>query len=78
MNLVIWDIALSAAFGFVGWFVHIMWNELQRILILLSRTREETAKEYVTKQEFYDNNDRIVARLETLNAKLDRIIENRK
>jgi hypothetical protein len=77
MELMVWNGILSVALGLVGWFARTTWNELQRISILLNRTREEVAKEYVTKQEVHNDINRIVDRLEALDAKLDRIIESR-
>jgi hypothetical protein len=78
MDMMVWNIVLSVALGLVSWFARTTWTELQRISILLNRTREEVAKEYVTKQEVHNDINRIVDRLESLDAKLDRIIENRK
>ena len=42
---------------------------------MLNRTREEIAKEYVTKEEVHADINRVMNRLEVLDAKLDRIIE---
>jgi hypothetical protein len=78
MDMMVWNIVLSVALGLVSWFARTTWTELQRISILLNRTREEVAKEYVTKQEVHNDINRIVDRLESLDAKLDRIIESRK
>ena len=50
-------------------------DETDRLQILLNRTREEMAKEYVTKQEVHADINRIMNRLEVLDAKLDRLME---
>jgi len=50
--------------------------ELQRITILLNRTREEMAKEYVTKAEVHADINRVLDRLDRLEAKIDRLVEN--
>ena len=50
-------------------------EELQRIQILLNRTREEVAKEYVTKVEVHADINRVLDRLDRLDAKLDRLVE---
>jgi predicted DNA-binding protein YlxM (UPF0122 family) len=52
-------------------------SELQRVTILLNRTREEIAKEYVTKGEVHADINRVMNRLEALDAKLDRLLEAR-
>jgi predicted DNA-binding protein YlxM (UPF0122 family) len=46
-------------------------EEVQRIQILLNRTREEIAKEYVTKSDVHDDMNRVIARLDRLEGKLD-------
>jgi hypothetical protein len=51
--------------------------ELQRIQILLNRTREEIAKEYVTKAEVHADINRVLDRLDRLDAKIDRLMEQR-
>tara|TARA_R100000234_G_scaffold71929_1_gene44299 strand:+ start:404 stop:646 length:243 start_codon:yes stop_codon:yes gene_type:complete len=52
-------------------------QENKRIDILLNKTREEIAREYVTKAELKDDMDNLMDRLEKLDEKLDRLIENR-
>jgi hypothetical protein len=50
-------------------------EEQQRIQILLNRTREEVAKEYVTKVEVHSDINRVLDRLDRLEGKIDRIME---
>ena len=52
-------------------------NELSRLQILLNRTREEVAKEYVTKVEVHADINRVLDRLDRLDAKIDRLVEVR-
>lgn len=52
-------------------------EELSRITILLNRTREEVAKEYVTKVEVHADINRVLDRLDRLDEKLDRLMENK-
>jgi hypothetical protein len=77
MDLMLWNVALTGALGLVSWFARTMWAEQQRLSILLNRTREEVAKEYVTKAEVHADINRVINRLEALDAKLDRLLENR-
>lgn len=77
MEMMLWNIVLTGALALVSWFARTMWGEVQRLSILLNRTREEIAKEYVTKQEVHNDINRIVDRLEALDAKLDRLMEQR-
>lgn len=77
MEMMVWNIVLTAALGLVTWFAKTMWAEQQRLSILLNRTREEVAKEYVTKSEVHTDINRVLDRLEALDTKLDRFLENR-
>lgn len=78
MDMMLWNIILTGALGLVGWFAKTMWQEQQRLQVLVNRTREEIAKEYVTKAEVHADINRILDRIEGLDAKLDRLIEGRK
>jgi hypothetical protein len=77
MDLMLWNIILSALIAGITWFAKSIWDELQRQNILLNRTREEVAKEYVTKAEVHADINRVMDRLDALDAKIDRLIENR-
>ena len=74
----VWSGLLTMGFGVLGWIIKGYIDEVKRITILLNRTREEMAKEYVTKAEVHADINRVISRLEALDAKLDRIIENYK
>lgn len=71
----LWNAVLTAALGLVGWVLKHYVDEQQRLQILLNRTREEMAKEYVTKAEVHADINRVILRLEALDAKIDRLIE---
>lgn len=71
----IWSSVLTAAIGLLAWTFKSKSEELTRINILLNKTREEMAKEYVTKFESTADMNRIIDRLEALDAKLDRLME---
>ena len=76
MELMLWNTVLSLALGVIGWVIRDKNAELNRVTILLNRTREEIAKEYVTKIEVHADINRVMNRLEVLDAKLDRLIES--
>ena len=73
--MVFWNAVLTAAFAMAGFVIKRHADEVDRLQILLNRTREEMAKEYVTKQEVHADINRIMNRLEVLDAKLDRLME---
>jgi hypothetical protein len=77
MDMTIWNLALTCLVGVLGWVLKDKSDELGRITILLNRTREEMAKEYVTKPEVHADINRVLDRLERLDEKLDRLMESR-
>lgn len=76
MELMLWNTVLSLIIGIVSWVLKEKSAELTRVTILLNKTREEIAKEYVTKAEVHADINRVMNRLEVLDAKLDRLIES--
>ena len=76
MELMLWNTVLSLVIGIVSWVLKEKSAELTRVTILLNKTREEIAKEYVTKAEVHADINRVMNRLEVLDAKLDRLIES--
>lgn len=77
MDNMIWNIILSAGLGLISWVLKDKSDELQRVTILLNRTREEIAKEYVTKGEVHADIARVLDRLDRLDEKLDRLMESK-
>ena len=75
MDMMFWNIILSLLIGVVGWVLHEKAGELKRVTILLNRTREEMAKEYVTKVEVHADINRVLDRLDRLDEKLDRLMQ---
>ncbi len=73
MEMMLWNTVLSLFTGLLIWLAKTIWDETQRIQILLNRTREEIARDNVTQAEI----DKIVAhidqRFDKLNDKLDAI-----
>ena len=78
MDMMLWNILLTGALGIMSWFAKTMWAEQQRLSILLNRTREEVAKEYVTKTEVHTDINRVIDQIKALDAKIDRFLESRK
>jgi predicted DNA-binding protein YlxM (UPF0122 family) len=74
MELMLWNIGLTALLGAVGWVLKDKSDEINRLQILINRTREEIAKEYVTKAEVHADINRVLDRLDRLDEKLDRLM----
>ncbi len=71
----LWIAGLTMATSVMGWVLKEKAAELQRVTILLNRTREEIAKEYVTKAEVHADINRVLDRIDKLGEKMDRIME---
>jgi hypothetical protein len=80
----LWSAALTVIMALLGFIVKAKdaelketKDELSRVTILVNRTREEVAKEYVTKTEVHADINRVLDRLDRLDEKLDRLMENK-
>ena len=78
MDLMVWNLILSGVLALVGWILREKTAELSRVTILVNRTREEIAKEYVTKSDVHHDINRVIDRLDRLDTKLDTFIREQK
>jgi len=74
MDMMLWNLILSMLVVMLGYFLREKAEDLQRMNILLNKTREEIAREYVTKTEVHNDINRVLDRLEALDEKLERLI----
>ena len=73
-----WNAGLTLVLGIMGYFIKEKFNDLDRTKILLNKTREEMARDYITKVEVRSDMEQIISRFDKLEAKLDRFIEGHK
>ena len=78
MELMLWNAALSFVSALILMWVKATVDEMKRIQILLNRTREEIAKEYVTKADVHSDINRVIARLDRLDEKLDAFMKEQR
>ena len=78
MEATIWNILLTAALAGLGYVLKDKSDEVKRIDILLNKTREEVAKEYVTKVDVHLDINRVLDRLDRMEQKLDTVIKESK
>ena len=78
MDLMLWNIILSFISGLVMFWLKLSVDEQKRIQILLNRTREEMAKEYVTKADVHSDINRVIQRLDRLEEKLDTFMKEQR
>lgn len=75
MELALWNGILSFVSALILFWVKVAFDEQKRIQILLNKTREEIAKEYVTKMDVHNDINRVIHRLDKLDEKLDAVIK---
>ena len=78
MELLVWNTILSLFTGLLIWLAKTIWDETQRIQILLNRTREEIARDNVTQAEIDKIVAHIDARFDKLNDKLDAFVKEQR
>jgi hypothetical protein len=76
MEMMIWNMILTFIVAILGWVVKDKFAELQRLGILLNRTREEVARDHITRAEVRADSQILLDRLDRLEQKIDRIATN--
>jgi phage shock protein A len=71
MEMMIWNVILTAIVALMGFIVKEKFAELQRISILLNRTREEVAREHITRSEFRADMQQLMDRFDRIERKID-------
>jgi hypothetical protein len=75
MELMIWNVILSFISALVLWLMKTMWDEVHRIQILLNRTREEIARDNITKDEIDKISHHLDQRFNKLEQKIDNLMQ---
>ena len=73
--LELWTGGLTIFVALIGYIMHEKFNELKRIDILLNKTREEVARDIVTKAEVERIVEHMDARFNKLEDKIDQLIK---
>ena len=72
---IVWSSILTAAISLLAWTFKTKADQVNKLQEQLMATREQIAREYVTKAEVHADINRVIDRLEALDAKLDRLME---
>jgi len=72
---ILWNILLTLVVAPLLYTIRGNTSENRRLDILLNKTREEMAKDYVTKTELEGDMERVFALLDKIEEKLDRLFE---
>jgi hypothetical protein len=78
MELMVWNTVLSFASALLLFWVKISHDEVKRLSILLSKTREENAEKFVAKMDMHNDMNRVIQRLDRLDAKLDEFMKEQR
>jgi len=70
-----WNIFITLVLAPVLYCIRSNTSEAKRIDILLNKTREEMAREYVTKNELKDDMQVLMDRIDKIGEKLDKLFE---
>ena len=76
--VILWNIVLTVVVGPVVLWARSMAAEVKRIDVLLNKTREETARDFATKRDLETDVSRVLAQLDKIDKKLDRLFEDRR
>lgn len=72
----LWGIVVSGGLGIIGWVLRTHVEEVKRLQILLNRTREEVAKDYVTKTDVQTSINMLITRIDNLDNKIDALLRS--
>ena len=73
--MMVWNVILSAVLGILAFVVKDKFAEIQRLSILVNRTREEIARDHITRTEFRQDMKQLFDRFDQIEKKLDNMRE---
>ena len=76
MEMTLWNLVLSGALTVIGYLLKEKSEEVKRIEILLNKTREEVARDHITRAEVREDMRQLLDRLERMDQKIDKLIAN--
>jgi len=71
MEMMVWNIILTAVVALLVFLFKSKFIELDRLGILLNRTREEVARDHITRTEFRADMQQLMDRFDRLERKID-------
>lgn len=72
--MMLWNAILTVLYGVLAYMMKEKFEELQRLGILLNRTREEMARDHLTRAEFRADVQQLMDRFDRIERKLDRMV----
>ena len=78
MEMMLWNAVLSFFVAGMGFMLKGKMDDLSRLTILLNRTREEVARDHITRAEVHRDLEKLMERFDTsiqrLETKIDRLV----
>ena len=75
--MLIWNVVLTAIVGLMGFVLKDKFEEINRLGILLNKTREEVARDHITRSEVRADMERLLTHVDTrfnrIEEKLDQL-----
>jgi len=69
----LWNLMITFVLAPLGFLIRNLLSEQKRIDILINKTREELAKEYVTREQIEIDFERLMRKIERIDEKIDRL-----
>jgi Tfp pilus assembly protein PilN len=73
MEMMVWNLVLTAIVAMLGFILKEKFAEINRLGILLNRTREEVARDHMTRSEFRADMQQLLDRFDRIERKLDNL-----
>jgi hypothetical protein len=73
MEMMVWNLVLTAVVAMLGFVLKERFAEINRLGILLNRTREEVARDHITRSEFRADMQQLMDRFDRLERKIDNL-----
>jgi hypothetical protein len=82
MEMMIWNVILTAIVALLGFIMKEKFAEINRLGILLNKTREEVARDHITRAEVHRDMEKIMERFDAgisrLETKIDELRKENK
>jgi|TARA_R110002153_G_scaffold21748_3_gene72271 hypothetical protein len=69
----LWNLMITFVLAPLGFLIRSLLSEQKRLDILVNKTREELAKEYVTREQIEVDFERIMSTMTRIDEKIDRL-----
>jgi hypothetical protein len=76
MEMLIWNVVLTAIVGLMGYVLKDKFEEINRLGILLNKTREEVARDHITRSEVRADMERLLNHVDTRFNRIEEKLDN--